>query len=174
MTYITPSSNKLYLSREACVDLGIITNDFPTLHAKHNDDAASIDNIIKSSCGCLVRQPPPPLPTTLPCTPTDDNREKIQQFLLDYYDANTFNTCEHQMLPLMNCPPLKLMKNPDAEPVAQHTPVPVPIHWWEDVKSGLDQDLKLGVIDTVLIGVKGWWFVRRRTVNPGAPLIAKL
>lgn len=54
MTYITPSSDKLFLSREACVDLGIITNVFPTLHATYNYSAASIDGTDKSSCGCLV------------------------------------------------------------------------------------------------------------------------
>ena len=63
--------------------------------------------------------------------------DKLQQYLLEYYKASTFNTCEHQTLPLMDCPPLKLMVDPNAAPVAHHTPVPVPIHWREAVKNGL-------------------------------------
>ena len=39
------------------------------------------------------------------------------------------------------------MVNPTAEPVAHHTPVPVPLHWQADVKKGLDQDVILGVLE---------------------------
>ena len=42
--------------------------------------------------------------------------------------------------------PMRLMVNPDAKPVAHHTPVPVPLHWQADVKAGLDHDVSLGVI----------------------------
>lgn len=157
MTYITPSSDKLFLSREACMDLGIITNDFPTLHATYNYSVASIDGTDKSSCGRLVRQPPPPASTTLSFAATDKNHEKLQQFLLDFYGASTFNMCKQQTLPMMDCPPLKLMVNPDAEPVAHHTPVPVPIHWRDDVKKGLDHDVKLGVIELVPFGEPITW-----------------
>jgi len=53
----------------------------------------------------------------------------------------------------MDGPPIKLMIDPDAEPVAYHTPVPVPVplHWQDDVKAGLDQDARLGVLEPVPI-----------------------
>ena len=35
-------------------------------------------------------------------------------------------------------PPMRLLINPTAEPVAVHTPIPVPIHWREEVKAALD------------------------------------
>ncbi|CAE1306768.1 unnamed protein product [Acanthosepion pharaonis] len=110
MTYITLSSDKLFLSREACIDLGIITNDFPTLHATYNYSAARIDGRDKSSCGCLVRRLSPPAPTTLPFAATDENREKLQQFLLDFYGASTFNTCE----------PVKLILTDDLASIASN------------------------------------------------------
>ena len=47
---------------------------------------------------------------------------------------------------MMKTKPLRLMINPDASPTAHHTPVPVPIHWQDDVKARLDQDVRLGVI----------------------------
>ncbi|VDI76071.1 Hypothetical predicted protein [Mytilus galloprovincialis] len=71
---------------------------------------------------------------------------------MDYYKSSTFNTCDHQPLPLMDGPPMRLMVDPEAEPVAHHTPVPVPIHWKEEVKAGLDQDVRLGVLEPVPVG----------------------
>lgn len=57
----------------------------------------------------------------------------------------------------MEGPPRKLMINPDATPVAYHTPVPVPIHWQKEVKEGLDQDVRLGVLEPVPIGEPVTW-----------------
>lgn len=52
----------------------------------------------------------------------------------------------------MKGPPLKLMINTDAEPVAYHSPIPVPLHWQDDVKAGLDRCVRLGVIEQVPVG----------------------
>ncbi|VDI34220.1 Hypothetical predicted protein [Mytilus galloprovincialis] len=52
---------------------------------------------------------------------------------------------------------LRLMVDPEAEPVAHHTPVPVPIHWKEEVKAGLDQDVRLGVLEPVPVGEPVTW-----------------
>jgi len=38
------------------------------------------------------------------------------------------------------------MVKPDAKPVARHSPVPVPLHWRDAVKEGLDRDVRLDVI----------------------------
>ena len=53
--------------------------------------------------------------------------------------------------------PMRLMVNPDAKPVAHHTPVPVPLHWQADVKAGLDHDVSLGVIEPVPVGEPVTW-----------------
>ena len=52
---------------------------------------------------------------------------------------------------------MKLMVDTNATPVAHHTPVPVPLHWQDEVKSGLDQDVRLGVIEPVPIGEPVTW-----------------
>ena len=170
MTYVTDTSDKFFLSREACVSLGIISDDFPTVGliddapmqstaTKIQDDlnSAFINMNNKKQCDCAKRQLPPPPPKQLPFPAKDGNRSKLQQYLLDYYKSSTFNTCEHQTLPLMEGPPMKLMINADAKPVAHHTPVPVPLHWRDDVKAGLDQDVRLGVIEPVPIGEPVTW-----------------
>lgn len=77
-----------------------------------------------------------------PVKPTEKNREKFQHWL--YYGNSTFNTYEHQPLTMMNSPPLRLVIENDAQPVACHKAIPVPIHWREPVKEGLYQDVRLG------------------------------
>ena len=47
---------------------------------------------------------------------------------------------------------MRLMVDPGAEPVVHHTPIPVPLHWQEDVKAGLDQDVSLGMLEQVPVG----------------------
>ncbi len=106
----------------------------------------------KCYTGCFKRTKPPPIPTSLPYPATEANREKLQQYLLDYYSSSTFNVCEHQTLPLMEGPPMRLMIDPQASPTAHHSPIPVPLHWQDDVKDGLDRDVRLGVLEPVPIG----------------------
>ena len=76
-------------------------------------------------CDCPQRQTPPQIPTNLPFPATEDNIHRLRDFLLEHYKSSTFNTCEHQPLPLMEGPPLKLMVDPNATPVACHTAVPL-------------------------------------------------
>lgn len=39
---------------------------------------------------------------------TDENRQLIEAWLLKAFASSTFNVCEHQALPLMTGPPLRL------------------------------------------------------------------
>ena len=108
-------------------------------------------------CGCPKRTQPPPTPPELPYPATEANRERLQEFLLDYYGSSTFNTCPHQRLPLMEAPPMRLMVDHSAQPVAHHKAIPVPLHWCDDVKAGLDSDVQHGVLEPVPIGEPVTW-----------------
>ena len=92
----------------------------------------------------------------------------LQQWLLYYYRSSTFNTCEHQPLSLMDGLPMRLMIDPDAEPKAHHTPIPVLPHWRAYVKAGLDQDVALGVLEPVPVSdpvtvCHRRWYTPKRT-----------
>ena len=142
LVYITDSSDKLFLSREACSALGIITDSFPRIGETTTDIDVSTNlvgsNVIQNTiCECPKRELPPPMPTTLPFPATEEHRADLQQYILDRYKSSTFNTCEHQPLPLMSGPPMQQMVDTTATPVAHHTPVPVPLHWQDEVKAGL-------------------------------------
>ncbi|MEW8309573.1 MAG: DDE-type integrase/transposase/recombinase [Candidatus Thiodiazotropha endolucinida] len=157
MTYVTDASDKLFLSREACKELGIISDSFPNIDPEMLENHTQNASIKQHTCACPKREPPPPLPEKLPFPPTKENLPRLKTFLLDHYKSSTFNNCEHQPLPLMAGPPMKLMVDSNAEPVAYHTPIPVPIHWRDTVKAGLDQDVRLGVIEPVPIGEPVTW-----------------
>ena len=177
IVYITNDSNKLFLSRETCTALGIISGNFPTVgeapqpstanEKQKPSDAAEQIHLSKAlntpesahhpSCNCPRRMAPPTKPTQPPFPATEENRQRLQEWLLDYYKSSTFNICEHQPLPLMDSVPMRLMINPEAEPVAHHNPVPVPLHWQEDVKAGLDHDVSLGVLEPVPVGEPVTW-----------------
>lgn len=193
VVYVTDNSDKMFLSREACAALGMITQNFPTIGESQTNSQAAMNTISQcvvppcsqeensnsapqiqsqptssqdsmstsykdsDKCKCPKRESPPPLPSALPFPATEANREKLQQYLLDRYKSSTFNTCQHQPLPHMAGPPMRLMVDPKATPVAHHTPVPVPLHWQDEVKAGLDQDVQLGVIEPVPVGEPVTW-----------------
>ena len=109
-------------------------------------------------CHCPTTSLPPPTPITTPITtpfPADEaNVENLKQWLLNHYAANT---CPHCPLPLMTGPPIALMVNPKATPMAIYSPIPVPLHWQDAVKAGLDGDVSLGVIEPVPFGEPVTW-----------------
>jgi hypothetical protein len=47
---------------------------------------------------------------------------------------------------------MRLMIDPETKRVAHHSPIPIPIHWQDEVKAGLDRDVSLGVIEPVPVG----------------------
>ena len=165
LTYVTDSSDRLFLSREACVALGMISPKFPrigeALSVQDSTSAVSGLNpgvpLDVAPCGCPKRSPPPPPPGELPYPTTGDNREQLQDFLMDHYGASTFKKCLHQPLPMMDSPWMRMMVDPDAQPVAHHKAIPVPIHWCGDVKAGLNKDVSLGVLEPVPIGEPVSW-----------------
>jgi len=132
-------------------------------HASSSRDMASLD------CDCPRRTRLPPLPITLPCPATEENVLKLKRYLINYHNSSTFNTCEHQPLPMMDGPPMCLMIDLKAKLTTHHSPIPVPIHWQDDVKAGLDGE---GVWNLYLLpGVIGWPFAPRRIGSPGGLLI---
>ena len=89
IVYVTDVDNKVFLSREACVSLGIISDQFPKVGeiAKRTTTNATSDAPehlrndigLTADCSCPKRELPPPPPTQLPCPATDGNRETLRQ-----------------------------------------------------------------------------------------------
>ena len=163
--YVSNKIKGMYLSEHGCKQLGIIPESFPSVGAVNsdNDVAASSSTrppSTRDTCNCPRRTMPPPLPTSVPLPPIDNNRGKLEEWIRDYYKGSTFNVCEHQPLPLMEGPPVRIMVDPKASPVTIHTPISVPLHWQKQVKADLDRDIALGVIEPVPVGEPMTWCSR--------------
>ena len=178
IVYFTDSPCKLFLSKQACVALGVISKSFPTIGEAlvTGDLQPSPESSITQDCQCPRRQIPPPPPKELPYPATEENLDKLEKWLLNYYSTSTFNVCEHQPLPMMSGPPMRLMIDPQATPHAIHKPIPIPVHWQDDVYAGIERDCRLCVLEPVPVGTPVTWCHRmvicskrsgkpRRTVN---------
>ena len=149
MVYVSPDTNKFYLSREALIQLCVIPKNFPRVGAAM--ETSSI-NDRRAKCGCPLRTMPPEMPEQLPFTCCPENNAKMKQFLGEYYASSTFNTCPHQVLEGITGPELQFHVSPSASFNVAHTPAMVPLHDMEEVKRQLDQDVALGVLERVPYG----------------------
>ena len=169
LCYIAENIDCLFLSRQACRDLGIIGEDFPSIgmfpktpsSLSSMSGASTPSNDPSRPCSCPARTLPPLPPTELPYPPTLDNIKKLEDWIKDRYASSAFNQCSHQPLPLIkSTPPLKLYVDESARPVAVHKPVPIPMHWLKPVKEQLDKDVRLGVLEPVPVGEPVTWCSR--------------
>lgn len=178
LVYISSSVDQVYLSKAACIDLGMIPANFPAIGSCTADTqpsqaiAAGIsvpgkcsnDGVLgpdDTPCSCPIRSAPPSDPPVLPCSPIPENLPIIKQYLLDRYAASAFNVCERQPLPLMkNSPPLRLFVDEGAKPTAVGAAGQIPAHWVHDVKAGIERDVALGVIEPVPVNTPDTWTSR--------------
>ena len=154
--YIVEELGKLYVSREALQALGSVPLCFPEVPAQHVSAMEYAEELIakiaeletRAPCGCPVRSAPPES-VSLPCPATEENRSRLKEFLVASFQSSTFNTCEHQPLPLMHGPPLEFKMKEGSEPFAIYTPAKVPAHWHDKVEADIKRDVALGVLEEV-------------------------
>ena len=158
------------ISRHTCERLGLIDEEFPKPgHAINGDviDHAEIQEVYTGAyqeygecdpdselpCRCPRREFVDP-PSSLPYPPIEENREKLEVWINDYFGGSAFNTCKRQTMPCTEGPPMKIHTHPDAVPVVVHKPVPVPLHYREEVRAQLRADIQRGVLRKVGPGVR--------------------
>ena len=164
------------LSRHTCERLGLINEDFPKPgsvvdgadkgHAEVHEmdggvyqEEGECDPDSELPCRCPRREFVDP-PTCLPFEPTEENRAKIEGWIKEYFKGSAFNICKRQTMPCTEGPPMKIHTHPDAIPVAIHKPVPVPLHYREEVRAQLRADVKRGVLRKVGPGEPVKWCAR--------------
>jgi hypothetical protein len=102
-------------------------------------------------CSCPRRRFVEP-PDKLPMPATASNRKVLEDFIKDHFKAGAFNTCKRQYWPITAGPPMKIHTPPDAPRVYCGRLTKVPLHFREEVKAGLEADVKKGVLERVTIG----------------------
>ena len=183
LAYVSRHVRVPYLSLSACIDLGLVPADFPSVGSCDTPDKMAnlcpvtspmsqpcsntgVAGPDDAPCQCPRRTLPPTTPTNLPCAPTEENLPILKQYILDRYSSSAFNCCETQPIALMDkSPPLRIFVAENATPVAVHTPAQVPLHWQEDVKRGLDRDCQLGVLEKVPVNDPVTW-CHRMVITP--------
>ena len=85
----------------------------------------------------------------MPCSATKANIHKLKDHLISSFPT-VFE--KPKPFPEMKCKPVHIHLKENAKPHAIHTPIPVPIHWREEVKSSLDKDVENGVLEKVPVG----------------------
>ena len=158
LLYICEGVSNTYLSQTALKRLDILRESFPE-DPSVNATTAKPDSQV-APCGCKIRSSCPPLPDKLPFPPTEDHRLDIENWIKNYYESSAFNVCKHQKLQVMTGEPLQISFLPDHPPKAVHTPIPIPHHWKYTVKSQLDSDVALGIIEPVPPGHPTTWCSR--------------
>ena len=146
MVYVSPSTTKFYLSREALVQLGVIARDFPRVGTFVESCPIQLGS---ADCGCQMRSLPPNRPTRLPFRCCPQNNADMRAWLIERYSQSTFNKCPHQKLENITGPELQFHMKPSAKFKVAHTPAMVALHDQEEVKAQLDADVALGVLEKV-------------------------
>ena len=163
----------MYLSYDTMLDLGILHQSFPSLGQFHPSTQTLDRKIVTNSpsaniicgatvddgtvCHCPKRTSVPVRPSSLPFPCTRENNNRMRDWLLDYFGGSSFNVCKHQELPEIVGPLVEIHLKKDAEPVARHKAIPVPVHWQEQVHNDLLRDKSMGVIERVPFGEPVEW-----------------
>jgi len=115
------------------------------------------ENELPCSCPRRVFIDPP---DKLPMPATDSNKKALENWIKEYYKAGAFNTCKRQHWPITAGLPMKIHTREDATRIYCRRPTKVPLHFREEVKAGLEADVKKGVIERVPVGEKDTWCSR--------------
>ena len=90
---------KMFLSRRALTELGVLLAGFPNHIIK-----ATAASMTSRTCSCLTQEMEPP-PPEWPAARIA-SREKLESILIEHYQRSVFNMCEHQWLSAMSDTPL--------------------------------------------------------------------
>ena len=200
--YFVTGIPDIFLSLPACKELSIVNKNFPQgiqqeaciteeqgeldLSGGHPGDALSPLHV--GTCRTLsnmdeeadVRKTPMPTvdantvpvrPEEPPFPPTEENTHKLERWLMETFES-VFDVDADPLRFLSGKPQHVHMKN-GSKPVACHTPIPVGVHWREDVKRLLERAVRQGVIKKVPPDEPVEWCSRMVTVRKkdGSPRI---
>ena len=174
MVYVSPQAHSFFLSKEAMVQLGIISSSFPRVGSiGRNFQTTYTDSIsantardagtrppLTAECGCRARTLAPGRPKSLPFAATSENVAQMNSWLRDRYASSAFNQCPHQELPNLEGPAMKMHVIPGQIPVSLKTPATVPLHWQDKVREELERDVALGILEKVPYGEPTRWCSR--------------
>ena len=139
--FICDNIDRIYFSREACTDVRILPTSFPY----PMDQTVKVESI---STGGDKSQ------ASLPFPPKEENIGRLKDHLINSFPEVFVRSTPFKS---MNCKPVHIHLKDDAIPAAIHVPIPIPLHWKEEIKADLDRDVKNGIIEPVPVGERVTW-----------------
>ena len=155
--YICDKVNRIYFSRPGCVEVGILSRDFP-YPVEELNAVGSVNTSVPDynrPDPQVTRDLPPSKPRKMPFPPIPENVDKLKQYILDSFASSAFN--ESKPFPVMPGPPAHIHLKEGAVPHVRHVPIPVPFHLRDATKKGLDLDEERGIIKPVPVGTPTDW-----------------
>ena len=163
--YICKKIQRLYFSKAACIDIGILPKDFPNPAATTSPQADMAMQYLPSASICeeldtsskhnKVKDQLPTHPKKLFFLPTEQNIPRLKEWLLQYFANTSFR--KNREFPPMSGPAAYIRLKEGAVPKARHNPIPVPFHFNEPVRQALWEDVKSGIITPVPDGMPTDW-----------------
>lgn len=157
--HFIPNTSNIFLSITACKELKLIPQDFPYKTVEQIVDTEEQEDpdlsggqpgiktqLVSSAMGkkldkkmntqqTLFTQVT--RPEKMPYNDIDENIPLLEKWLLETY-KDVFNTERHP-LAVMSGKPQHIHIQENAAPTAIHSPIPIPVHWKEDVKRLIDE-----------------------------------
>ena len=92
--------------------------------------------------------------------PATASNRKVLEYIKEHYKARAFNTCKRPHWPITSGPPMKIHTPADTPCTYCRRPTKVPLHFREEVKAGLESDVKKVVFERVPVGEADTWCSR--------------
>ena len=91
----------------------------------------------------------------MPMPATESNRKELEQYIKNHFKASAFNMCKRQRWPVTAGHPMRIHTA-----VYHRKPTRVPLHFRDEVRAGLEADVKKGILKRVPVGEADSWCSR--------------
>ena len=161
--YFCKNIQHIYLSRNGCIALNILPKCFPepmanavfnisaALPGMAQADPLPTPNVDSSGNARIL----PIKPLVLPYEPTEENVDRLKQFLLDQFASTAFNVTGE--FPCMTGTPMRIHLKPDAKPRAVLKHIPTPFHIKEKYLEAINKAVERGIYEWVPPGEPTPW-----------------
>ena len=117
--YICKDIQQLYFSRAACINVGILHENFPNPLWEKHKEVGPKPNKCEDQLPNHPQNPPFPAP--------EENISKLKSWLLEKFAKTAFN--KDRVSPPMSNPAAHIYLKERAVPKARHNPIPMPFYF---------------------------------------------
>ena len=151
--YFSKKAKRFFLSRQTCVELGVVPSSFP-YPPQHLNEVSVL----------YTSRPIPKRPSVIPFTPSEENVSKLKHYLLDEFAQSSFN--KDAPFPKLSTPPAHIHLKPDyIIPRPAFWPATIAENWSKEVKESIDRDVESGILTKVPFNEPTAWCARMVVVK---------